>query len=304
MGARCSHRSSIIAGMVERGKITLVPTPIGNLGDITLRAIEALRAADAVLCEDTRVTGKLLAHLDIKKPLIRLDENTIRERTGSILDRMHAGEVFAYCSDAGMPGVSDPGMHLVAQAREAGLPVEVLPGASAATTAYVASGFSDARFLFAGFMPRKDAERAAALEHYQEVDAALIFYESPHRLVSSLAAVANAFPARRVAVCRELTKLHEEVIVDTAEVLAVQFAERETAAPIKGEIALVLEGPTEADAQATHACQEEQALSHIRQLIAQGARPKDAAKEAASAFGIARNAAYQMALDARDEAAS
>ena len=141
--------------MVDSGKLTIVPTPIGNLGDITLRAIEALRSADAVLCEDTRVTGKLLTALDVKRPLVRLDEHTIRDRSDQIIARLQAGESFAYCSDAGMPGVSDPGMHLVSQARKQDIPVDVLPGASAVTTAYVASGFSARSLSLRGRKPAK-----------------------------------------------------------------------------------------------------------------------------------------------------
>lgn len=285
--------------MTQSGKLAIVPTPIGNLGDITLRAVDALRAADAILCEDTRVTGKLLAHLGVEKPLVRLDENTIRERTEGILGRLSTGEQLAYCSDAGMPGVSDPGMHLVAAARQAGLPVEVLPGASAATTAYVASGFACTRFLFAGFLPRKDGERRIALEDVRNLDAALIFYESPHRLAGTLKAIADAFPHRRVAVCRELTKLHEEVKVGASSAVAEEFAARAEAAPIKGEVAIVVDGPAAQEVQETQAQASLDAQEAAGSLIAEGVRPKEAAKQLAAQFGISRNAAYQMALEAR-----
>lgn len=288
--------------MAQPGKLTIVPTPIGNLGDITLRAVEALRAADAVLCEDTRVTGKLLAHLGLERPLVRLDENTIRQRTDAILGRLHAGEALAYCSDAGMPGVSDPGMHLVAAARQAGLSVEVLPGASAATTAYVASGFENTSFFFGGFLPKKDAERLQLLESLRSLDAALIFYESPHRLPGALSAVARTFPHRRAAVCRELTKLHEEVASASAPELARIFAERAAVAPLKGEVALVVEGPTPEERAAAQEGAAQDARACAVQLIAEGVRPKEAAKELAARFGISRNAAYDLALAAREEA--
>lgn len=297
----CSQQAgAIIPGMVQPGKITIVPTPIGNLGDITLRAVDALRASDAVLCEDTRVTGKLLAHLGVEKPLVRLDENTIRQRTDAILSRLHAGEALAYCSDAGMPGVSDPGMHLVAAARQAGILVEVLPGASAATTAYVASGFESTSFFFGGFLPKKGAERLRLLESLCPLDAALIFYESPHRLPEALNAVAQAFPHRRAAVCRELTKLHEEVASAPAPELARIFVERAAVAPIKGEVALVVEGPTLEERAAVQEGAAQDARVCAVQLIAEGMRPKEAAKELAARFGIPRNAAYELALSARN----
>ena len=150
--------------MSTSGKLVIVPTPIGNLGDMTLRSLEALREADVVCAEDTRVTGKLLAHFGIEKRLARLDEAMIGSRAAGVVERVAAGEVVAYCSDAGMPGVSDPGLRLVAAAREAGVAVEVLPGASAAACAYVASGTACPRFYFGGFFPRKAAEQRTVLE--------------------------------------------------------------------------------------------------------------------------------------------
>ena len=149
--------------MSTSGKLVIVPTPIGNLGDMTLRSLEALREADVVCAEDTRVTGKLLAHFGIEKRLARLDEAMIGSRAAGVVERVAAGEVVAYCSDAGMPGVSDPGLRLVAAAREAGVAVEVLPGASAAACAYVASGTVCPRFYFGGFFPRKATEQRTVL---------------------------------------------------------------------------------------------------------------------------------------------
>lgn len=292
----------IIMPMTGPGTLYLVPTPIGNLGDITLRAVDALRSADAVLCEDTRVTGKLLAHLDLHKPLERLDENVMRKRAQSVIARLQAGETLAYCSDAGMPGVSDPGMHLVACAREADVPVVVLPGASAAITAYVASGFSAPRFLFAGFMPRKTEMRATCLEELQTVDAALIFYESPHRLCDTLTALAKVFPHRRVAVCRELTKLHEELVVDTAPDLAQCFSQRQEIAPLKGEIVIVVDAPSKAEKQREQEDSLTQARDCIHHLLQEGVSPKEAARSARERFGITRNEAYEMALTAKAEA--
>ena len=286
--------------MADSGRLTIVPTPIGNLGDITLRAIEALRSADAVLCEDTRVTGKLLTALDVRRPLVRLDEYTIRDRSDQIIAQLQAGESFAYCSDAGMPGVSDPGMHLVSQARKQGIPVDVLPGASAVTTAYVASGFSAQRFLFAGFLPRKEGERAALLESLASLDAALIFYESPHRIADSLGAIAQAFPTRQVALCRELTKVHEEVIVEQAPKLAEHIASRQQEAPLKGEIALVIDAPSAEEEVLAQDAKRIGAQARAEELTAAGTRPKEAAQILSRECGIPRNEAYELTLSARD----
>lgn len=237
------HRGrGVVESANASGKLVIVPTPIGNLGDMTLRSLEALREADVVCAEDTRVTGKLLAHFGIEKRLVRLDEAMIGSRAAGVVERVAAGEVVAYCSDAGMPGVSDPGLRLVAAAREAGVAVEVLPGASAAACAYVASGTVCPRFYFGGFFPRKAAEQRSVLEELRGLDAALVFYESPNRLVAALSAIAEVLPWRAVAVCRELTKLHEEVARGTAAELRELFAVRaKEPGGVRGEIALVIE---------------------------------------------------------------
>lgn len=281
------------------GKLVIVPTPIGNLGDMTLRSLEALRGADAVCAEDTRVTGKLLAHFGIEKRLERLDEAMIGAKAASVVERVAAGETVAYCSDAGMPGVSDPGLRLVAAAREAGVPVEVLPGASAAACAYVASGTVCPRFYFGGFFPRKAGEQRAVLEGLRGLDAVLVFYESPNRLLTALAAIAEALPLREVAVCRELTKLHEEVACGTAAELAGLFAARaEEPGGIRGEIALVIDAPNEAEGAAAAEDAAASAKARAVELIAEGLRTKEVAKQLAAAFGIPRNDAYDMAMEA------
>ena len=285
--------------MNKTGKLVIVPTPIGNLGDMTLRSLDALRGADTVCAEDTRVTGKLLAHFDIRKPLERLDEAMIGSRAAGVMERVAAGEVLAYCSDAGMPGVSDPGLRLVAAARVAGAPVEVLPGASAAACAYVASGTVCPRFYFGGFFPRKTGEQRAVLEDLRGLDAALVFYESPNRLVAALAAIAEVLPWREVAVCRELTKLHEEVARGTAVELRALFGARaEEPGGIRGEIALVIDAPnaqeTAADADVAAASAEARAA----ELAEEGLRTKQIAKQLAAEFGIARNDAYELAMAA------
>ncbi len=222
------------------GCLYVVGTPIGNLGDLTPRAAEAFRAATVVCCEDTRVTAKLLAHLDISKPLVRCDENVIAARAPELVGRMLAGERVAFASDAGMPGVSDPGQVLVQQARAAGVRVEVLPGPTACITALVACGIPCEHFFFEGFLPRKHGERVRRLRRLAAVPGALLFYESPHRTADSLAAIAEVFPQRDAAVARELTKLHEEVLRAPAPELATLMRER---GELKGEVVIVVAPP-------------------------------------------------------------
>ena len=208
------------------GKLYVVGTPIGNLGDLSPRVGEAFAAADAICCEDTRVTSKLLMHLCISKPLVRCDENVIASRAAGLVDRLLAGETLAFASDAGMPSVSDPGQVLVEAAREADVPVEVIPGPSACVTALVSSGIPCEHFFFEGFLDRKHGDRVRRLQRLAVVPGALIFYESPHRIVATLEAVAEVFPQREVAVCRELTKLHEEVLRGPAAQLAEELRAR------------------------------------------------------------------------------
>ena len=199
-----------------------------------------------------------------------------------------------------MPGVSDPGLRLVRAARDAGVAVEVLPGPTAAATAYVASGSANPRFYFGGFFPRKDAERRATLDALRSLDAALIFYESPNRLVSALESLSEAYPCREGAVCRELTKLHEEVVRAPLPDLREQFAARaaEGGRGIKGEIVLVIDGPNQAEGAAAEEDAEAAARARAAELKAAGARNKDVARAIADEFGIARNTAYAIALEA------
>ena len=282
---------------MEKGKLVIVPTPIGNLGDMTMRAREALAQADIIFAEDTRVCTKLLRAFDIKNHVERLDEFSTQSKSSEILNRLEAAEVIAYCSDAGMPGVSDPGMPLVALARDAGYDVEVLPGASAATTAYVASGFANQNFYFGGFFPRKDGQRTALLQNLSNLDAALIFYESPHRIVDSLEAIAHIFPHRKVAVCREMTKLHEEVAAGSSQDIAAHFATRASEGAIKGEIAFVIEGPVPLEAQEQELSSVELARARALELLEQGSmRKKEIAATIAQEFNIPRNQAYEITL--------
>lgn len=226
----------------QRGMLSLVGTPIGNLDDASPRVLNTLRSADVLLCEDTRVTSKLLSRFDIHVPLQRCDQNVIASRVEGALERVGAGERVAFVSDAGMPGVSDPGQHLVDAALDRGLPVEVIPGPSAVTSALVASGLPMEHFFFEGFLPRKVGARMRRLQELVPVPGALVFYESPHRVVATVQTIANVMPRRRVALVRELTKLHEEVVRDIAPELANKLAAR---GEIRGECVLVVEGPSE-----------------------------------------------------------
>ena len=229
------------------GTLYVVGTPIGNLSDLSPRAAAVFSAADVVCCEDTRVTGKLLSHLGISKPLVRCDENVIAERALHLVERLLAGEVLAFASDAGMPSVSDPGQVLVDAAREAGVRVEVVPGPSACVTALVASGIPCEHFFFEGFLPRKHGERVRRLTELAAVPGALLFYESPHRAADSLAAVAEVFPRRTAALCRELTKIHEEVLRAAAPELAELVAARDD---LRGECVIVVAPPSAEELEA------------------------------------------------------
>lgn len=300
----------------RKGKLVICPTPLGNLGDISSRALEALRVADVICCEDTRVTGKLLSALGVPgKRLERMDEATIRlpinRVSGSggawptddfvtvgeaLVGRILDGEIVVYCSDAGMPGVSDPGQLLVALARETGATVEVLPGPTAVATAYVASGFTCPRFYFGGFFPRKATERAKTAEWLKGLDAVALFYESPKRLVACLEALAQVLPLRNAAVCRELSKLHEEVALGTLSELAAQFASREKAGGIKGEIVVAIDAPNAEDDAAEHQSTLEAAAECAEKLRAEGKMTrKDIAAYLVRELGVSRNEAYRLA---------
>ena len=257
--------------------VTLVPTPVGNLGDITYRAVEVLRSVDAVGCEDTRRTGALLRHLGIQKPLVRLDAHTMRERAAGVLGQYAR---LAYVSDAGTPGISDPGMELVEIALELGGTVEVLPGATAFVPALVLSGLKAARFTFEGFLPRSGRERRERLEAIASRQEATVLYESPHRLADTLAELAGACGAdRRASVTRELSKLHEETRRGTLTELAGVFAQG-----VRGEIVVVVEGgvppasaETDYSALAARLAREGKSTRDIRALlVAAGLRKNDA----------------------------
>ena len=286
---------------VERGALYICPTPLGNLRDMTPRALDALAAADTVCAEDTRVTGKLLAAFGIRARLERLDEASIAAKAPGVVDRVASGETVAYCSDAGMPGVSDPGQRLIAAAREAGVPVVVLPGPTATATAYVASGFTCPRFYFGGFFPRKAGEQKRTLAALASLDAVLVFYESPRRAAAALGAIAEAFPTRRVALCRELTKVHEEVIVEAAPDLARRIAARTEAGEMRGECAIVIDAPGAGETQAALQEAESAAQARAAELLAQGdLSKKDVVRALREEFGLKRNDAYDLVYGAEE----
>ena len=282
--------------------LSMVGTPIGNLEDASPRVLATLRQADVLLCEDTRVTSKLLARFGIRVSLMRCDQNVIAARVDGVLDRVEAGERVAFVSDAGMPGVSDPGQQLVDAALERGLSVEVIPGPSAVTCALVASGLPMDHFFFEGFLPRKAGARARRLGELSQVPGALVVYESPHRVVATLASIAEVLPARRVALVRELTKLHEEVVRELAPELARRVAE---GPEVRGECVIVIEGPVAGDSVAGSAeggvAGPTSSARTLDEAIAEGVaagEPKSRlAKRLAKEFSLARSDVYARVLE-------
>jgi 16S rRNA (cytidine1402-2'-O)-methyltransferase len=270
---------------VRPGRLVVCPTPIGNLEDVTLRVLAALREADVIACEDTRRTGILLQRYGVDGPLMSYHEHNERARTEELVGRMRDGATVALVSDAGMPLVSDPGLVLVQACVAAGLAVEVLPGPSAALSALVASALPADHWSFVGFLPRKRGELAQVLAAPET----LVCFESPRRLAATLAVLAERDPGREVAVCRELTKLHEEIVRGTAGELAARYAAEDP----RGEIVLVL-GP----ATAVEVSLEGPAAA-VRRLVDAGAKPRTAASVVAELTGASANALYR-ALTASD----
>ncbi|WP_234030106.1 16S rRNA (cytidine(1402)-2'-O)-methyltransferase [Erythrobacter mangrovi] len=267
----------------------IVATPIGNLGDITLRAIEVLRGCDAVACEDTRVTGKLLRHLGISKPLWRYDDHSEHRDRNRLVESMRTRAV-ALVSDAGTPLVSDPGYRLVNDCRAEGIPITAAPGACAAVMGLSLSGLPNDRFLFAGFLPAKDKARREMLEELSVVDTTLVFYETAPRLLKSLESIRAILPDREVAVGRELTKLHEEMRRGLPDGLMAYYE----ANPPRGEIVLLVGPPpvrvmSKADGDTLLA----EALETMK--------PSQAAAHVAKSTGLDRKALYARALELRHE---
>lgn len=271
------------------GTLYLVPTPIGNLGDISDRCRETLAGADFIAAEDTRVSLKLLNHLGLSKPLVSYHEHNKAESGKRILARLQSGESCALVTDAGSPAISDPGEDLVRLCAEQGVPVCALPGPCAAITALSVSALPTRRFCFEGFLPTQKKEQQALLSELKTERRTLVFYEAPHRLAQTLTALSAALGGeRRISLCRELTKLHEEVFRTTLAEAAEHYAQTEP----RGEFVLVVEGA----AQTQNAVTLPQALALARELIAQGVSKKDAVKQIAAETGVPKNALYQAIL--------
>jgi len=277
-----------MSGVSAGGRLIVCPTPIGNLEDVTLRVLAALRAADVVACEDTRRTRVLLDRYGVSARLVSYHEHNERQRARELIARMREGAVVALVSDAGTPLVSDPGFVLVQACAAGGLAVEVLPGPSAATAALVASAMPTDRWRFAGFLPRK----RAALERAFSAPETLVAFESPRRLAAALKVLADVDPERPVAVCRELTKAHEEVVRATAAELAARYA----AEPPRGEVALVVGAAAAQDADSGPVVQA------LARLVDAGAKPRAAAAVLAELTGVGANELYR-GLTARDSTA-
>ena len=288
--------------MPGTGILSVVGTPIGNLRDASPRVIDTLSTADLVLCEDTRVTGKLMSAFGLHVRLERCDENVMGQKVERVLERVGAGERVVFVSDAGMPGVSDPGQRLVDAALDAGLPVEVIPGPSAVTCALVASGLASDHFFFEGFLPRRTGVQRARLEELAAVPGTLVFYESPRRVADTLANVAEVFPGRRVALVRELTKLHEEVVRGEATELAAEIASR---GEVRGECVIVVAAPSAEELEGRRA-QDAGPARTLEEEIAAGleaGEPKSAlAKRLAKAFKLSRAEAYDAVVAAAHDA--
>ena len=272
------------------GMLYLVPTPIGNLGDISKRCRETLAEADFIAAEDTRVSLKLLNHLELKKPLVSYYEHNKVESGKRIVERLLAGETCALVTDAGSPAISDPGEDLVALCAENGIPVSAIPGPCAIITALSISGLPTGRFTFEGFLSTSKKSRQEHLAALREERRTMVFYEAPHKLRATLEDLAAAFGGeRRISLCRELTKLHEEVIRTTLDGARALYAEQ----PPRGEYVLVLEGAPEPEAAELTL---EDALNRISALIEAGSSKKDAVKQAAAETGFPKNVLYDAAL--------
>ena len=272
------------------GKLYLVPTPIGNLGDISRRMADTMAGADFLAAEDTRVTVKLLNHLGLKKPMVSYHRHNCSTAGPAIVDRLLAGESCALVTDAGTPAISDPGEDLVALCAQHDIPVEAVPGPCALICALSVSGLPTARFTFEGFLPQNKKNRRSHLDSWKGEQRTMVFYEAPHKLEDTLEDFVAVFGAeRRIALCRELTKLHEEVVRTTVGQALADCATR----PPRGEYVLVVEGAPEAPAQEAD---PQAALERVAQLRGEGLSLKEACAKAGEEFGIKKRQLYDMSL--------
>ena len=279
--------------MTVTGMLYLCATPIGNLGDITYRAVEMLRAADVIAAEDTRHTRGLLAHYDIHTPMTSYHEHNKEEKGAELIARMRAGETVVCVSDAGLPGIADPGGDLARRAIAEGIPVTPLPGANAALSALICAGLPLEGFTFVGFLPRKEKKRGELLARIAAYPETLIFYEAPHRLRETLAALAAAFGAERQAcAARELTKKFEELRRMTLGDLLAHYREHEP----RGEFVLIVAGADESTASVADAAEEMSLTERYAAHIAKGLDKKEAMRRTAQELGISRRDVYQAVL--------
>ena len=273
------------------GTLYIVGTPIGNLGDFSPRAVEVLKTVDFIAAEDTRVTLKLLNHFGIRATLISYHEHNAATRGPELMQRLMNGESGAIVTDAGMPCISDPGEGLVALCHENGIALSPVPGPTAAMTALAASGLPTGKFLFEGFLPIKKGERESALQAVARLPHTLIFYEAPHRLRQTLAALLEGLGDRPVTLCRELTKLHEELHRTTLAAAAAEYTEREP----RGEYVLIVAGAGEDNP--AEQMTPEQAAALVRRLAGEGQSLSDAAKQVAKETGYRKGELYRLALE-------
>ncbi|MBM6895989.1 16S rRNA (cytidine(1402)-2'-O)-methyltransferase [Pseudoflavonifractor capillosus] len=272
------------------GKLYLVPTPIGNLGDISRRMADTMAQADFLAAEDTRVTVKLLNHLGLKKPMVSYHRHNFSTAGPSIVERLLAGESCALVTDAGTPAISDPGEDLVALCAQQGIAVEAVPGPCALICALSASGLPTARFTFEGFLPQNKKNRRSHLDSLKGEQRTMVFYEAPHKLEDTLEDFVAVFgPQRRIALCRELTKLHEEVVRTTVGQALEDCASR----PPRGEYVLVVEGAEEVPVEQAD---PQLALKRVEQLRSEGLSLKEACAKAGEEFGMKKRQLYDMSL--------
>jgi 16S rRNA (cytidine1402-2'-O)-methyltransferase len=270
------------------GILHLVGTPIGNLGDLSDRARETLASVALIAAEDTRRTGRLLKGLGIDTPPLSMFEGNEDERAARIVERLEAGDDVAVVTDGGMPSVSDPGYRVVRSAIDRGIEVRVVPGPSAAIAALVLSGLPTDRFAFEGFLPRRPGDRARRLDEVRHDPRTLVFYESPRRVQALLHDIVTTLGDRNVALCRELTKLHEEVVRGRAQELLAALGD----GTLKGEVVVVVEGARDGEAP-----DERELLAEVRRLVAGGMRTRDAARAVASRHGASANDLYRAAIE-------
>lgn len=276
----------------DPGTLHLVGTPIGNLEDITLRALRVLREVDLIAAEDTRVTRKLLSHYEIHVPMVSLHRHNERQRTHEILQHLASGQRVALVTDAGMPGVSDPGRRLAAQAVRAGFPVQVVPGPSAVLAALTAAALETDRFAFEGFLPRKGVQRRERLEQMAAMPHTLVLFEASGRLVQTLRDLQGALGPRRAAVVRELTKRFEEVVRGDWDALLDHFTQR----PPRGELVVVVEGVSRPDRAVWN---DRHVSGELERMLEQGIDRRDAIRLVTSLSGRPRREVYSLALQLR-----